>query len=143
MEILSLNYLNNIEQDEEDEYAFDADEVAVAQYYTLFENCLIALCDIGIHSDRWTEGDMLLFMQQYLDIDDVSGIYNQLVGDPAGFLSYYVGCVEMLELRRMAQEELGDRFREIDFHETILKGGDLPFSVLKKNVETYIEEKKA
>ena len=143
VEILSLNYLNNIEQDEENEYAFDADEVALAQYYTLFENCLIALCDIGIHYDRWTEGDMLLFMQQYLDIDDVSGIYNQLVGDPAGFLSYYVGCVEMLELRRMAQEELGDRFHEIDFHETILKGGDLPFSVLKKNVETYIEENKA
>ncbi len=143
VEILSLGYLNNLEQDENNEYAFDADEVALAQYYNLFENCLIALCDIGIHYDRWTEGDMLIFMQQYLDIDDVSGIYNQLVGDPAGFLSYYVGCVEFLELRRIAQEELGDRFKEIDFHEAILKGGDLPFSVLKKNIEAYIEKNKA
>ena len=142
-EILSLGYLNNIEQDMENEYAFDADEVALAQYYALFENCLIALCDIGIHYDRWTEGDMLIFMQQYMDVEDIGPIYDQLVGDPAGFLSYYVGCVEFLELRRIAQEELGDRFKAIEFHEAILKGGELPFSVLKKNVEHYIEQNKA
>ena len=142
-ELISLNYLGELGLEDSEDFFFDENTITLIQCNTLFENCLIALCDIGIHYDRWTEGDMLIFMQQYMDVEDIGPIYDQLVGDPAGFLSYYVGCVEFLELRRIAQEELGDRFKEIEFHEAILKGGELPFSVLKKNVERYIEQNKA
>ena len=113
------------------------------QSYSIFENCLIALCDIGIHYESWTLEETTDFMQQYLDIDYVDVIYDQLVGDPACFLSYYVGCAEFLDLRHHAQNELGERFVDADFHEVILQGGDLPFSVLKEKVETYINSKKA
>lgn len=142
VELIALNYLNNIQQDEDSEYAFEEDEVTLEQCYTLFENCLIALCDIGIHYEGWTVSDMENFLSQYTEMEYAQSIYNQLLGDPAGFLSYYMGCVEFLELRRTAQEELGSRFNEMDFHETILQGGDLPFSLLKQNVEDYIRLKK-
>lgn len=141
VELIALNYLNQIEQDEDSEYSFEEDEVMLEQCYTLFENCLIALCDIGIHYDGWTVNDMEDFLSQYTEMEYVQAIYDQLLGDPAGFLSYYVGCVEFLELRRSAQEELGSRFNEMEFHETILKGGDLPFSLLRQNVKDYIQSK--
>lgn len=140
VELIALNYLNHIEQDEDSEYAFEADEITLEQCYTIFENCLIALCDIGIHYEGWTVGDMEAFLSQYTEMDYAQAVYDQLLGDPAGFLSYYVGCVEFLELRRSAQEALGSRFNELAFHEAILQGGDLPFSLLRQNVEDYISQ---
>ena len=141
-ELYSMNYLLNLGLEDKDDFLFDENTVTLMQSYTLFENCLIALCDIGIHYDGWTKEETMEFMQQYLDVDYVDAVYNQLVGDPAGFLSYYVGCVEILELRRMAQEELGSHFNDVEFHEAILQGGDLPFSILRENVEAYIDIKK-
>lgn len=141
VELIALNYLKDLEQEEDNELAFEEDEVTLEQYYSLFQNCLIALCDIGIHYEGWSVQDCENFLSQYIEIDSAQSIFDQLVGDPAGFLSYYVGCVEFLELRQMAQEALGSRFDELSFHESILQGGDLPFALLKQRVEQYIAEK--
>ena len=69
-------------------------------------------------------------------------LYEQLLGDPAAFQSYYMGMVEFLELRREAKEALGARFDETAFHETLLEGGDVPFSLLREKVAEYIAEHK-
>ncbi len=141
-ELYAMNFLLDLGLEDKDDFFFDENTVALMQSYTIFENCLIALCDIGIHYEGWTKEETCDFMEQYLDIDYVDPVYNQLAGDPADFLSYYVGCVEILDLRKLAQEELGSSFNDIDFHEAILQGGDLPFSALKENVETYIHNTK-
>ncbi len=133
-ELIALNYLDE---------QLEKDMITLEQCYTIFQNSLIALCDIGIHYDGWTVVDMEDFMDQYVSLGDVTPIYNQLLGDPAGFQPYYMGCVELLELRRNAQNELGGRFNDMEFHKVILEGGDLPFSVLADKVEAYIERAKA
>ncbi len=132
-ELISKNYL--------DDY-LEKDLITLDQCYTIFENCLIALCDIGIHYDGWTMDDMQAFMDKYVSIEDVRYIYEQLQGDPAGFQAYYMGCVEFLELRSTAQEKLGERFDDMEFHKVILEGGDLPFSVLQDKVDAYIKRAK-
>ncbi len=134
VELIALNYLED---------HLEKDLITLEQCYTIFQNCLIALCDIGIHYDGWTVADMQDFMDQYVSIDDVTYIYEQLLGDPAGFQSYYMGCVEFLELRRHAQNKLGGRFNDMEFHKVILEGGDLPFSILKEKVDAYIARAKA
>ena len=131
-ELVSLNYLQDL----------DPDMITLEQSYTLFQNCLIALCDIGIHYEGWDVADMQNFMNQYVSIEDATAIYNQLLGDPAGFQAYYMGCVEFLELRRQAQEALGQRFDAMKFHSLILEGGDLPFSLLQSKLTAYINEAK-
>lgn len=132
VEMLALNYLTDL----------DTDLIALEQNYSLFQNCLIAICDIGIHYEGWTLEETQEYIQQYLALEDVSSIYNQLVGDPACFQSYYMGCVEILELRQLAQEKLGLRFTEMAFHKAILENGELPFSLLKEQVNDYIAHEK-
>ena len=58
------------------------------------------------------------------------------------FLSYYVGYVQIANLKKDAQEELKDKFNDRDFHEAILKSGAAPFHVVEENVKDYIESAK-
>jgi uncharacterized protein (DUF885 family) len=58
---------------------------------------------------------------------------------PAQALAYKLGSLRMIELRRRAQERLGDRFDIREFHEWVLSQGSMPLGVL----EAYVEEKVA
>ena len=126
VELLALEWLD-----------LDPDAIAVEQNYALFQNCMIALSDIGIHYDGWTKEDMQDYFDQYLKLD-VSEIYDQIQANPGAFLPYYVGHLEFLELRKEAENALGNKFREVDFHTAILKSGSAPFEIVAQNVEDYI-----
>ena len=116
--------------------------ITLEQCQTVFSNCMIALCDIGIHYDGWTLEELENFCGKYINMQNGTVLYEQLLGDPAAFQSYYMGMVEFLELRREAKEALGARFDETAFHETLLEGGDVPFSLLREKVAEYIAEHK-
>jgi len=54
-----------------------------------------------------------------------------------------VGMTKILELRELAQSELGDRFDIRDFHNVILTNGSMPLNILEDLVRQYIAEKKS
>jgi len=54
-------------------------------------------------------------------------------------LSYELGTLEFLRLRRKAEEALGDRFDIRELHEAFLENGNLPFPALEKHVDALIE----
>jgi uncharacterized protein (DUF885 family) len=49
-----------------------------------------------------------------------------------------VGFLKILDLRRRAQDALGDRFDLKAFHRTVLVNSALPLSILESQVEGYI-----
>ena len=46
-----------------------------------------------------------------------------------------------MAIRENATEKLGDSFNEKEFNEAVLKSGNAPFSVVEKNVDSYIASK--
>ena len=132
-ELYALKYLDGV----------SADAVKLQQNMVVYQDCLIALADIGIHYEGWTKEDLSNFLEENgLGVSDVSDFYNQLQANPTAFLSYYVGYVEIANLKKDAQEELKDKFNDRDFHEAILKSGAAPFHVVEENVKDYIESAK-
>lgn len=132
-ELYALKYLDGV----------SADAVKLQQNMVVYQDCLIALADIGIHYEGWTKEDLSNFLEENgLGVSDVSDFYNQLQANPTAFLSYYVGYVQIANLKKDAQEELKDKFNDRDFHETILKSGAAPFHVVEENVKDYIESAK-
>ena len=132
-ELYALKYLDGV----------SADAVKLQQNMVVYQDCLIALADIGIHYEGWTKEDLSNFLEENgLGVSDVSDFYNQLQANPTAFLSYYVGYVQIANLKKDAQEELKDKFNDRDFHEAILKSGAAPFHVVEKNVKDYIESAK-
>ena len=53
---------------------------------------------------------------------------------PGQALGYKVGQLKLLELRRKAQEKLGERFDIRRFHDTVLDEGALPLTILDQRV---------
>lgn len=94
---------------------------------------LYARSDIGIHYDGWKPEDLAEFLESFGISGDktLSSIYQAIVQNPANYLKYYLGAVEILCLREEAQEAFGERFEIRDFHEFILSVGPAPFSVIR------------
>lgn len=133
MELYSLKYLDGVSED----------AVKLQQNMVVYQDCLVALADIGIHYEGWTKEDTSKFLEENgLAVTDISDFYNQLQANPTAFLSYYVGYVQLANLKKDAQDELKDKFNDKDFHEAILKSGAAPFSVVEENVKDYIESAK-
>lgn len=97
---------------------------------------LYALADIGIHYDGWTVADTIKFFSHYGidDADTIQEIYELIVSDPANYLKYYVGYVELLELKKEVANRLGDNFSQKEFHKAVLDVGPSPFEIVRKYV---------
>lgn len=95
---------------------------------------LYAFADIGIHYDNWSLTDTVRFFSSYgiNDTDTIQEIYELIISDPANYLKYYVGYVEMLELKKEFAAKRGKEFSQKEFHKAVLDVGPAPFDVLKK-----------
>lgn len=95
---------------------------------------LYALADMGIHYDGWSLLDTISFFRDYgiTDNETIEEIYELIVADPGNYLKYYIGYVELLELKKDAMEEWGDKFTQERFHREVLEIGPAPFEILRK-----------
>lgn len=92
---------------------------------------LYAASDIGIHYDGWSLEEMSAFFNSY-GIDDAAvlqEIYEYIVGDPANYLTYYVGYLEMMELKKEWNSS------QKEFHQRVLEIGPAPFEIVRKYLE--------
>lgn len=95
---------------------------------------LYAATDIGIHYDGWTLDDTAEHFSAYGIEDEatIAEIYNYILGDPANYLKYYVGYVEILELKKEYMNQKGEDFSQKEFHKELLEVGPAPFEVVWK-----------
>ena len=52
-----------------------------------------------------------------------------------------IGEIKIRQLRKEAEEALGDKFDIRDFHEIILEEGTVTLSIMDKRVKSYIDKK--
>lgn len=97
---------------------------------------LYALADIGIHYGGWNLERTIEFFNTYgiQDEDTIKEIYQLIIGDPANYLAYYVGYVEILQLKQDMIEKEGDDFSQKEFHQKLLDVGPAPFNIVKKQL---------
>lgn len=133
VELRALEYLGD---------EIDPDILALQRYWTLYNDYLIALLDIEIHYDGWTLADLNELLGNAPDDQELAPLYRQLQTSPGAFLPYYTGLLQIEALRAQAQEALGGRYTDLGFHTALLKSGEVPFSIVERNVAAYIKEAK-
>lgn len=102
-----------------------------------------ARADIGIHYDGWTEKRAVAYISNYVGDKEISKtIYETLLQEPAIYLPYAIGCLEIQNHRASAEALLGDQFDAKDFHQFLLDIGPAPFSVIEDYFYVWIEEQK-
>ncbi|WP_310605200.1 DUF885 domain-containing protein [Anaerosporobacter sp.] len=106
---------------------------------------MYARADIGINYEGWTRDDCDSYLKSMLGITDedtCDKFYIAMVEEPANYLQYTIGYIEMMELRSKAEEKLGDKFSEKAYHEFILKTGPSQFYVIDKYLDKWIKSVK-
>ena len=97
---------------------------------------LYAMTDIGIHYGGWNLERTIQFFNTY-GIEDatvIQEIYKIIISDPANYLAYYVGYLEILDLKREVMKQEGDHFAQKDFHKHLLDVGPAPFEIVRKQL---------
>lgn len=129
-------------------YSYDTDQDAALLSFLQHNNSanlgLYALLDFYIHYEGYTLEEAAQWLQNFYDIpdeDSIKELYYYIVSQPCNYLKYYVGYLEILELKETAQETLGDKFILKDFHEFLLEIGDAPFYIIEDYMEAWMEQK--
>ena len=98
------------------------------------------VADPGIHLFGWTREEAIEFMME-------AGRFPESMGDqmvdriailPGQLTAYDSGGLEILALRRQAEEALGDDFDIREFHDRILENGTIPLPALREHLERWI-----
>ena len=61
---------------------------------------------------------------------------------PGQATSYKLGMLKINELRKRAEDTLGERFDVRAFHDEVLLTGAMPLPVLEKKIDRWIEAQK-
>lgn len=101
--------------------------------------------DTGFHSKRWTRQQVVDFFHEHSTIDepDVQSETDRYMAIPGQALGYKVGQLEILKLRKYAQDQLGSKFDIRGFHDELLGAGALPMDVLSERVHEWVAVTKA
>jgi len=105
----------------------------------LWRACRLVV-DTGIHAQKWTREkgiDYYMTNTPNSKGDAVKMVERHIVM-PGQATAYKIGMIKILELRSMAQKQLGDKFDIREFHEVVLTNGALPLDVLEDLVKDYI-----
>lgn len=110
--------------------------------YEMWRACRLVV-DVGMHYKGWTRQQALDFMAENtaLSLHEVETEIDRYIGWPAQAVSYKMGEISIRNLRKEAEETLGEKFDIRAFHDEVLKNGSIPMLSLQRIIRKYIQEK--
>lgn len=91
--------------------------------------------DTGLHAKNWTR-------QQALEIGIQASEIERYIVWPGQACSYMIGQLRIVELRETARAALGPKFSLRQFHNVVLRTGEVPLDVLGEVIDAWIAETK-
>ncbi|CDF79375.1 conserved hypothetical protein (DUF885) [Formosa agariphila KMM 3901] len=97
--------------------------------------------DTGLHAKGWTEADAFKYFKENSSVSDgaITAEVQRYMVMPGQATSYKIGMLKIQELRKTAEDKLGDKFDIKGFHDTLLGGGALPMELLERRVNMWID----
>ncbi|WP_298472851.1 DUF885 domain-containing protein [uncultured Maribacter sp.] len=98
--------------------------------------------DTGLHSKGWTREQAIQYSLDN-EAESEAGITSEIeryMANPGQALSYKIGQLKIQELRKKAQEAMGDKFDIREFHNQILETGCVPLALLEEKINKWINE---
>ncbi|MHA2247265.1 MAG: DUF885 domain-containing protein [Candidatus Hodarchaeales archaeon] len=95
------------------------------------------IVDVELHCKQRTIDDAIKLLVERAKLDEQSAKaeVRRYTMAPGYQLSYLIGKLLIQNLRQKVEEKQGENFKLKEFHDTILKSGDLPYYLLKELFE--------
>jgi uncharacterized protein (DUF885 family) len=97
--------------------------------------------DTGIHAMGWSRQQAIDYMVSVSadpSRDFIASEVDRYIAWPGQALAYKIGQLKILELRALAEKELGPKFDVREFHDVVLRNGTIPLDILEKQVREWI-----
>jgi uncharacterized protein (DUF885 family) len=101
--------------------------------------------DTGMHHKGWTRAQAIKYLADHtaLSQHEVETEVDRYISWPGQALSYKLGELKILQLRALAEKELGPKFDIRKFHDAVLEIGSVPLPVLEEHIQAFIAEQQA
>lgn len=115
------------------------------QYFGMLSNemhrAIRLVVDTGIHSKGWTREQAIDYSLANEAESEASIIpeIERYMAIPGQALSYKIGQLKIIELRKKAEAKMGAKFDIKKFHEKVLESGALPLALLEKKINAWIK----
>lgn len=102
---------------------------------TIISLAISSRIDLGVNYENWTLSDVKKFFEDNgFNSYYANNLYTYVVESPANYLSYFIGCLEIQELKNEYQLMHKDTYSEKEFHKKLLETGPCDFDTLKKYI---------
>lgn len=100
--------------------------------------------DTGLHNKGWTREQAIKYSLENEAESEASIIaeIERYMAIPGQALSYKIGQLKIIELRKKAETEMKDKFDIKVFHQKVLESGVMPLALLEKKINNWIGSKK-
>ena len=112
--------------------------------YAMWRACRLVI-DTGVHHKGWTRDQALAYLRDNtaLSEHEVTTEVDRYISWPGQALSYKLGEITLMRLRREAETALGPKFDVRAFHDAVLAQGSVPLPVLETQVRAWVAAAKA
>ncbi|OAB25197.1 Uncharacterized conserved protein, DUF885 familyt [Flavobacterium fryxellicola] len=117
------------------------------QYFGMLGNemhrAVRLVVDTGLHSKGWTREQAIKYSLANEAESEASIIpeIERYMAIPGQALSYKIGQLKIMELRKKAEAKMGTKFDIKKFHEKVLESGVMPLALLETKINAWIENK--
>ncbi len=116
------------------------------QYFGMLGNemhrSIRLVVDTGLHSQGWTREQAIQYSldNEAESLEGITAEIERYMAIPGQALSYKIGQLKIIELRKKAELKLGKKFDIKVFHQKVLESGVLPLALLEKKINAWIGE---
>lgn len=95
--------------------------------------------DAGLLSKNMTREQAIAYMMSNEPISEEGAVaeIERYMAIPAQALSYKIGALKIREIRERLSKEVGTKFKLSDFHDEILKDGNMPLDVMENKMNNW------
>lgn len=113
----------------------------ISKHNRSFLLALYALMDIKIHYEGAMEPEIAALLSSIgvTDGEVIHEIYSYIVEEPTNYMKYYLGYLEIIEIKKQAQSLWGETYSDYRFHKFLLEFGPADFDTLSLTLHSLEE----
>jgi uncharacterized protein (DUF885 family) len=113
----------------------------LGQLYGEIHRAVRLVVDVGLHDKGWTREQAIQYSLDTEPISEANAIQEieRYIVMPGQALSYKIGELKIMEMRRKAEKTLGNKFDVRAFHDEVLKDGAMPLQIFEAKMESWIQ----
>ena len=111
--------------------------------YEQWRACRLVV-DTGLHAKGWSRQQAIDYFKENTGLTETNIVseVERYIAWPGQALAYKTGQMAILDLRREAEQALGERFDIRRFHDHLLGAGSLPLDILRQRMARWLEHER-